>query len=129
MKKFLLLCSFLVSGCVSTEALYVNEKGEQVYQTICNWNNKTIGDCFKGAGKVCPKGFNIIERHEGSMFSGVSTFGGVDSSTQSSGSVNGGIYGNMFNAFGSAISNTSTSIDIVTTQNTVWERYIIYTCK
>lgn len=129
MKKYIALIAFALSGCVSTDMLYVDENGKQVYQTICNWNNKTIGDCFKGAGKVCPNGFNIIERHEGSMFNGVSTFGDITGSTQSTANINGNFYGNAFNAFGNAISNTNISMNSTSTQNTVWERYIIYTCK
>lgn len=129
MKKYLLLGAVLLSGCVSTDLLYVDENGKQVYQTICNWNDKTIGDCFKAAGKMCPRGFNIIERYEGSKMSGSTTMADLDSTTTSSASASGGFYGNMFQAFGNAVSNTAASLNSSTLSNTIWERYIIYTCK
>ena len=110
MKKIIIAVAFLaLSACTTNRTLYVNEKGQTVYQADCGrWRRNNMGDCLILAGKQCPNGFDIIMAND--------QISGIISNGQISGNTNPSTY---------AALNANIWNDSVVTRN----RYLIYTCK
>ena len=65
MKKLILFAlTFFVSACAANKMLYINEKGQTVYQAKCHGMWKNMGDCYQLAAQQCPTGFNIMTANE-----------------------------------------------------------------
>ena len=65
MKKilFVLLCIAGITGCSQygrSKFLYKDADGADLYNIRCK---SDIADCYKGAGKSCSSGFEIIDWH------------------------------------------------------------------
>ena len=62
---FLVLIA-LCGGCSSTSIkTSVGSDGIPIHHVECTGTGLTWGDCFQAAGKICPRGYATMERHEG----------------------------------------------------------------
>lgn len=113
MKKIIVAVVFLaLSACTTNRTLYVNEKGQTVYQADCGrWRRNNMGDCLIAAGKQCPNGFDIIMAQD--QISGIIN----------NGQTNGNISPNPYTA------QTSFQADNWNDSTLRYNRYLIYTCK
>lgn len=56
---------FLVffSACASIEPVaFTGPNGNTVYSMRCNGMGRTLDDCYKKAGELCPAGYRIVDR-------------------------------------------------------------------
>ena len=132
MKKFIIAFSFLVlSACATNRELYVNGKGQTVYQANCGGmrQDMNMGDCLMLAGKQCPRGFDIIMANDqiSGVIGGAQTYGNIGSNYYAQGQA--GVFGN--NAFIQNFGNSQTSFNANGWGGNSFRRnrYIIYTCK
>ena len=100
MKKLILIL-LLLTGCTTSRILYTDQYGRDVYEAKCNAYRHTIGDCYKKASQICPRGFNVLRSSE--------------QNSGSYGALNGGFSSNQFNAW------SGTTADI--------KRNIMFTCR
>ena len=132
MRKFIIATSFFIlSACATNRMLYVNEKGQTVYQADCGgmWQNINMGDCLIKAGQQCPTGFNILMANDqiSGISNGTQTFGDINTNSYANGQAQ--IFGN--NAFAQGWGNSQTSFNANSWGGSSFshDRYIIYTCK
>ena len=121
MKKYIVLSLLVLSACVQNRMLYVNEKGNPVYQSKCNGGMLDMGDCMADAAAHCPNGFEVIQSSENN----VGEISQVNGRENSSFNGNATLFGNTLwgNANGRANFNGNGY------SFNVFNRYMIYTCK
>ena len=64
MKKCLLILVLLITACEVQPQQFVGPNGKKAYTMKCNGMGRTMEDCYKKAGEVCPKGYNIIDKSD-----------------------------------------------------------------
>ncbi len=65
MKKTIFLSLFLF-GCASvTPSSFKGPSGKNAFSMQCSGMGRTIEECYKKAGELCPKGYNIINNDKG----------------------------------------------------------------
>ena len=53
----------LLASCASIEPQeFKGPSGKSAYSMKCSGMGRTLDDCYKKAGEVCPSGYNIIDR-------------------------------------------------------------------
>lgn len=115
MKKLFPLSVLFLTVCgLSSELLYTDRNGNNVYQATCNGVVRTIGDCYKLAAQQCAGDFDIVTQDQFSAGS-FGTFDGNQSSSME----------NPFSTYSRLNSDLSGSM--MTTNNI--KRHIIFKCK
>ncbi len=77
MKKYLLVLILALPACEVQPQQMVGPHGKKAYSMKCNGMGRSLQDCYKKAGEVCPKGYNIIDRSD--QFGGFISNGAVNS--------------------------------------------------
>ncbi len=72
MKKLsLLIISMLFTSCASINpTTFVGPNGKSAYSMQCSGLGRTIDDCYKKAGEVCPNGYTIVDHSSNLVGSG-----------------------------------------------------------
>ncbi len=121
MKKYVLLSLLLLAACVQNRMLYVNEKGNQVYQSKCNGGMLDMGDCMADAAAHCPNGFEVIQSSESNMGQVMQ----ANAQSSSSANANATFFGNTLWSNTNGTSNFNGN----GYSFNVFNRYMIYSCK
>ena len=66
------ICLLQACSGNSGRFLYKDDKNVNIYQARCT---QDIGDCYKGAGKMCPSGFEIIDWKGYKMYGPITVVG------------------------------------------------------
>lgn len=75
MKKIMLIVPFLLVSCLSVEPQqFVGPNGRTAYSMKCSGGGRTLDECYKKSGEVCPRGYTILDR--ASSVVGVPQYGG-----------------------------------------------------
>jgi len=69
MRKVLLTVFLtLAVSCAAVEpSQFVGPNGKTAYSMLCSGMGRTLDDCYKKAGELCPKGYEIIDRSTGTV--------------------------------------------------------------
>ncbi|MBL0422389.1 hypothetical protein JI739_18720 [Ramlibacter sp. AW1] len=63
MRFALVLGLLALSGCASVEPQkFVGPSGKTAYTMDCAGYGRTVAECFKRAGEVCPAGYNVVSQ-------------------------------------------------------------------
>jgi len=68
MRFSILLALLLLVSCASIEPKeFKGPNGRTAYSMRCSGMGRTLDDCYKTAGEVCPNGYDIIDRASGTV--------------------------------------------------------------
>jgi hypothetical protein len=56
----------LLASCASIQPQeFKGPNGKTAYSMVCSGMGRTLDECYKKAGEICPGGYNIIDRASG----------------------------------------------------------------